>query len=173
MDEAGHGLEGRNPSGLERGCRRGCAHTRDRNPPGTGYTATVEQEPVAEDEGVVASGTSLVEIAEVERILEQAAAGPLPPFSAAELAYAHDRSDPARRLAARLAAKRAAAAALGPGTEPADVEVYRDHYGPPSLRFHGRAVARLEAMGVGRTLVSLTHERTHAAAVVLLLREVL
>ena len=97
--------------------------------------------------------------------------GAVPPFSAAELAYARERSDPARRLAARLAAKRAAAAALGPGTEATDIEVRRDRYGPPSLRFSRRAEARLEAMGVRRTLVSLTHERTHAAAAVLLLRE--
>jgi holo-[acyl-carrier protein] synthase len=125
------------------------------------------------NDGVVASATSLVEIAEVERILERVSAQDALPFSAAELAYARDRSDPARRLAARLAAKRAAVALLGPGTEAADVEVLRDPYGPPCLRFSKKAEARLEAMGVGRTLVSLTHERTHAAAAVLLLREVL
>jgi len=138
---------------------------------GGGYTAIVERNHVGESDGVVASGTSLVEIAEVERILERAPVEAVSPFSPAELAYARERSDPARRLAARLAAKRAAATALGPGTEATDIAVHRDRYGPPSLRFSRRAEARLEAMGVRRTLVSLTHERTHAAAVVLLLRE--
>jgi holo-[acyl-carrier protein] synthase len=131
----------------------------------------VGQSHAGESDGVVASETALVEIAEVERILERAPVGAVPPFSAAELAYARSRSDPARRLAARLAAKRAAAAVLGHGTVANDIEVHRDRYGPPSLRFSRSAEARLEAMGVRRTLVSLTHERTHAAAVVLLLRE--
>jgi phosphopantetheinyl transferase (holo-ACP synthase) len=85
----------------------------------------VGQSHLEASDGVVASATSLVEIAEVERILECASGEDAPPFSAAELAYARNRSDPARRLAARLAAKRAAVALLGPGTEAADVEVIR------------------------------------------------
>jgi holo-[acyl-carrier protein] synthase len=128
-----------------------------------------DPEPAGDErEGVVAGVLRLVAIEEVERLLGPGEAEH--PFSAAELAYARDRADPARRLAARLAAKRAAAAALGPGTEPADVEVLRERYGPPALRFSPRAALRLGELGVGRALVSLTHERTHAAAVVLLLR---
>ena len=114
----------------------------------------------------------LVEIAEVEALLVgKDLEGAIPPFSAGEVAYARAKSDPARRLAARLAAKRATAQALGDGIEPGDTEVQRGSYGPPRLRLSARAGERLRALGAARALVSLTHERAHAAASVLLVRE--
>lgn len=124
------------------------------------------------EDGVVASALVLVEIAEVEILLEgKVLEGEIPPFSPGEVEYAAARSDPARRLAARLAAKRAVAQALGHGVEPIDTEVRRGSYGPPHLRFSARAEKCLRALGATGALVSLTHERAHAAASVLLLRE--
>ncbi|MEE8217335.1 MAG: ACP synthase [Vicinamibacteria bacterium] len=120
------------------------------------------------ENGVVASAFALVEIDEVARL--RRAGGPAA-FSAGEEAYAEARRDPDRRLAARLAAKRAACRLLGGDTEPGDVEVVRGRYGPPALRLSERAAERMRALGARATLVSLTHERRHAAAVVLLLRE--
>jgi holo-[acyl-carrier protein] synthase len=119
------------------------------------------------DEGVVAEGMAFVEVAEVERLLR---GGGTSPFSAAELEYARSKSDPERRLAARLAAKRAASRLLGDGFAPEDVEVVRGR-GAPTLRFSPAAAARLAALGASRALVSLTHERKDAAASVLLLRD--
>ena len=121
---------------------------------------------------MVASALVLVEVAEVEDLLRgKDQDGEIPPFSAGEIAYARSKLDPARRLAARLAAKRAAAQALGEGIEPSDTEVQRGRYGPPRLRLSARAEKRLQALGAARALVSLTHERSHAAASVLLVRE--
>jgi holo-[acyl-carrier protein] synthase len=123
---------------------------------------------VSED-GVVASALVLVEIAEVEALLAgRTLDGAIPPFSKGEVAYARSKSDPVRRLAARLAAKRAAAQALGGDIEAGDAEVRRGRYGPPSLSLSARAEERLRALGAARALVSLTHERAHAAASVLL-----
>jgi holo-[acyl-carrier-protein] synthase len=116
-------------------------------------------------DGVVASAFEVLEIAEVGPLL---ASGDHP-FSDEELAFARARSDPERRLAARLAAKRAAARLLGGDVSPADVEVSRRPGAPPRLRLSPRAQDRLRALGAGDTLVSLTHERRHAAAAVLLL----
>jgi holo-[acyl-carrier protein] synthase len=121
-----------------------------------------------DDRGVVASALEVVEIAEAERLLEQGEAGP---FSAAERAYALAKRDPVRRLAARLAAKRAAARLLGADVGPADVEVLRGSFGPPRLAFSERAARRLAALGAARALVSLTHGIEQAAASVLLLRD--
>jgi holo-[acyl-carrier protein] synthase len=122
-------------------------------------------------DGVVASALVVVEVAEVEMLLAGKPEGSeVPPFLAGEIAYARSKSDPARRLAARLAAKRAAAQALGDGFEPRDAEVQRGRYGPPRLLLSARADERLRAMGATHALVSLTHERTHAAACVLLVR---
>ncbi len=118
------------------------------------------------DDGVLASRVEVVPVAELEALLAGAGAGP--PFSAAELAYAEAKSDPARRLAARLAAKRAAARLLGGPVTPEDVEVVRGAYGPPALRLSARGHERLRELGAARLLVSLTHERAHAAALVVM-----
>jgi phosphopantetheinyl transferase (holo-ACP synthase) len=139
-------------------------------------------------EGVVARALVVLEIDEVERLL---AAGGNGPFTDAELAYARSKSDPTRRLAARLAAKQAVREVLDVAVE--SVEVVAGRGGPPTLRllgsaagrlrdvevmrgrgaprldFAARAQALLAARGADRVLVSLTHERRHAAAVVLVL----
>jgi holo-[acyl-carrier protein] synthase len=124
-----------------------------------------------EHEGVVAAAFEIVEVAEAERLLAASAGrSQVPPFSAEELVYARGKSDPERRLAARLAAKRAAVRALGPGVLEHEIEVRRERYGAPRLHLSARAHARLRERGADRALVSLTHERLHAAASVLLLR---
>jgi holo-[acyl-carrier protein] synthase len=119
-------------------------------------------------DGVVASGVEIVALEEAEALLAEGADSV---FSPAELAFARARVDPARRLAARLAAKRAAVQLLGGGAAPLEVEVLRADYGPPRLVLSGRARERLQALGASHALVSLTHERRHAAALVLLLRD--
>jgi holo-[acyl-carrier protein] synthase len=119
------------------------------------------------DEGVVARAIEIIEIDEVRHLLGTPEAAC---FSEGERAYAGSKSDPERRLAARLAAKRATSRLLGSPVTPADVEVLRDRPGPPRLRLSPRAQARLLALGAAEALVSLTHERHHAAAAVLLLR---
>lgn len=121
------------------------------------------------EEGVVASAVCVVALEEVEALLAQGGGSSV--FSDGELAFAHARVDPARRLAARLAAKRAAVRLLGPDAREREVEIVRGDYGPPRLRLHGGARERLTTLGAARALVSLTHERRHAAALVLLLRD--
>jgi len=114
------------------------------------------------DESVLARALELVDIDEVD--VDD------PVFTPDERAYAVSKSDPRRRLAARLAAKRAAVRALGGAAAPHEVEVRRGPGGPPRLRLHGRAEEALRALGGGGTLVSLTHGVRHAAAAVLVLR---
>ena len=109
----------------------------------------------------------ILDIAEVAGLLAPGAAHP---FTAAEMAYARAKSDPERRLAARLAAKRAAARLLGGGAQPSEVEVRRGAGGPPRLELSGQARERMAALGADRAIVSLTHGREQAAAAVLLLR---
>jgi holo-[acyl-carrier protein] synthase len=133
---------------------------------GPGLTLPAVSERLSDDD-VVASGVEIVEVEEAERLMAPGGAGP---FSEGELRYALERVDPARRLAARLAAKRAAVRLLGGGACEREVEVERGAYGPPSLRLSGAAGERLLELGASRALVSLTHERRHAAALVLLLR---
>jgi holo-[acyl-carrier-protein] synthase len=122
---------------------------------------------VEPDDGVIAETIEVLLIAEVGPLLADGGCGP---FSEAELVYARDKSDPERRLAARLAAKRAAVRLLGAGVAETDVEVVRAPGGAPRLRLSPRGQAALQRAGAGAALVSLTHGREHAAAAVLLVR---
>jgi phosphopantetheinyl transferase (holo-ACP synthase) len=117
-------------------------------------------------EGVLARALVVLGIAEAERLLVEGTPGV---FTSGELAYARSKSDPERRLAARLAAKRAVREMLGEDLALDEVDVVGRPGGPPTLRLSPRADARLRRRGGERLLLSLTHERRHAAAVVLLL----
>lgn len=74
-------------------------------------------------------------------------------------------------LAARWAAKEAFLKALGGDVRTIpyrDVEVVRDPRGPVALALYGRAEAALAERGGARVHLSLSHERTHALAVVVI-----
>ncbi len=116
--------------------------------------------------GVLAEALEVVEIAAVARGLAQGTLSAA--FSARELEYARSKPDPARRLAARLAAKRGALRLLGPGLDDGDVEVLPARGGPPGLALSPRAARRLAGLGAGAAVVSLTHGVEQAAAWVLL-----
>ncbi len=57
---------------------------------------------------------------------------------------------------------------LGPGHLLRMVEVVRERGGAPGIRLHDAAAARAAALGATRTLLSISHERTFAAAVAVL-----
>jgi holo-[acyl-carrier protein] synthase len=84
-------------------------------------------------------------------------------------ALAH-RRDRAVALAGRWAAKEAAVKAfLGrAGALWHDFEVRRGVLGEPEMHFQGRAALVADRLGVGRALVSITHDAGVAAAVVVL-----
>jgi holo-[acyl-carrier protein] synthase len=92
-------------------------------------------------------------------------------FTAGETAYCLAMADPVPHLAARFAAKEAAAKALGCGIGPdlafRDAEVVRGPAGRPQLRLAPAAAAFAAARGFSRFDLSLSHTREHAIAVVL------
>lgn len=72
-------------------------------------------------------------------------------------------------LAARFAAKEAAAKALGCGIGQVhwqDIEILRDQQGGPRLRLHGPAQQQAAALGLTTWAVSLSHTHEHAVALV-------
>ncbi len=95
-------------------------------------------------------------------------------YTEGEIAYCNRKRDPAPSLAARFAAKEAAAKALGTGLSRGvfwtDLEVVRGRGGPPVLVFHGGAAERLAVVGASSSLLTLTHARDLAFAQVMLLR---
>jgi len=92
-------------------------------------------------------------------------------YTEGEIAYCQQKRDATSSFAARFAAKEAAMKALGTGHSRGvlwrDIEVVR-HQGPPALRFHGGATARLEALGATGSLMTITHSRELAMAQVML-----
>lgn len=80
------------------------------------------------------------------------------------------KSNPASRIAARFAAKEAAAKALGVGFRGIgwkDVEVTRRDSGEPGLVLHDRAAQVAMRRGLERFEVTLSHERDFAVAFVI------
>jgi len=116
------------------------------------------------------SGVDLIEIDRMrdalrrhpERLLQRV-------FTPCEIAQCGGRVE---SLAARFAAKEAAAKALGTGVWRSqicwtDIETVRDEQtGAPTLRLHGGAQARAAALHWREWTVSLSHDRGHAIAFV-------
>ena len=123
---------------------------------------------------IVGIGVDLVDIPRLRETLErfgERARQRL--FTEGELAYADRRSDPARHLAGRFAAKEAAykalaGSAVARGIGWRDVEVVSEVDGRPGLRLHGLAAARARELGLVAVWVSLTHADNVAAATVVL-----
>lgn len=125
-------------------------------------------------ERILGLGTDLVEIARLEesvakfgdRFLEKV-------FLPSEICYAQSQARPAVHLAARFAAKEAAAKAFGTGIGDSlpwlGLEIGRHAHGEPFLRFHASATDLARSRGVTRSLLSLSHTQTLASATVTLI----
>lgn len=90
-----------------------------------------------------------------------------------ECAYCLRHRDPAPQFAARFAAKEALVKAMGgnPGAmgwHDAEVLSPADRSGPPLMQVYGTGKAALDERNVSRIWLTLTHERTMAAAFVVL-----
>lgn len=122
---------------------------------------------------IIGVGIDLAEIGRIERGIERHGQRFLARlFTEDERAYCDARPRPAAHYAARFAAKEACAKALGSGIARGlrwtDIAVTRDAAGQPTLELSGLARELAGSLGVASIHLSLTHERTHTAAVVLL-----
>lgn len=112
-----------------------------------------------------------VDIIEIERLRQALRRRPRLAerlFTARERALCQQRADPAPCYAARFAAKEATAKAVGRWLRWHEVEVQTEPSGRPRLALAGEA-ARLAHLDEGaQLLVSLSHSRDHAIAVVAL-----
>lgn len=88
-------------------------------------------------------------------------------FTAAEQSYCESKRERYACYAVRFAAKEAVLKALGTGIADAkwsDVEVCKKVSGAPVIQLHGATAARARTRGVGKVLISLTHDRSKATA---------
>lgn len=121
---------------------------------------------------IVGIGIDLVDIARVERLLSDRKDRALRRlFTEAEVAYARARAEPARHLAARIAAKEATFKALtahpqARSIEWREMEVICGESGAPRLELSGLAASCAAELGANRWWISLTHSEAVAGAVV-------
>ncbi len=107
---------------------------------------------------IVGLGIDLAGIERVERLLHLYEQFPERVFTEHERAYASRFDRPARRYAARFAAKEAVMKSLGTGWRRIrwrDIEVTGG--GRPTVRLFGTAAARAEMLGVTEVLITITH----------------
>ncbi len=107
---------------------------------------------------ILGLGIDLADIERVHRLLEHYPQFSERCFTPHEREYAGRFANPARRYAARFAAKEAVMKSLGTGWRTirwTDIEVTGG--GRPRVRLFGTAAARAEALGVGEVLVTITH----------------
>jgi len=122
---------------------------------------------------IVGTGIDLTEIGRIQHSLDRYGQRFLDHiFTAAEQAYCLRKKKAAESLAARFAAKEAAAKALGTGISHGvnwlEIEVVREPSGRPTLQFHGRASEIAAHLGAVRTSLSITHSNETAMASVIL-----
>ena len=135
------------------------------NPPG-----------IPQGSNVVGVGIDQIEVSRIRDSLEKHGDHFLKKiFSAVEQDYCKDKVDPAPCLAARFAAKEAAAKAMGTGFGPEfgwlDCEISNGEAGEPVLSFSEKGQSLLKSKGGSRALISLTHLEAVASAIVILISE--
>jgi len=125
---------------------------------------------------ILGIGVDIVEIDRMQAMLETSGERLITRiFTEGEARYALARAEPALHFAARAAAKEATYKALS-GNHLAravgwkEIEVCLRTDGAPYLVLHGRAQERADELGVSRALISLTHSKAAAVAVVVLER---
>ena len=93
-------------------------------------------------------------------------------FSCSERAYCLSLQNPYPSLAARFAAKEAASKAFSTGIGKAfswqSAFVYKGPQGEPILGLDAKGQSLLEALGAKKALISLSHTKTLAQAIVIL-----
>ncbi|MDQ1713999.1 MAG: holo-[acyl-carrier protein] synthase [Frankiaceae bacterium] len=118
---------------------------------------------------VIGVGVDIVDVARLSRVLARTPGVAGRVFAVGERSYAGDSGEVSiRRLAARYAAKEAAAKALGSPAKARwrEIEVVVDEDGRPALLVTGRTAEVAAVAGIRSWHVSLTHDGGVAVAVV-------
>ena len=117
-------------------------------------------------------GTDIIEVERIAaKIIKESGFRELV-FSENEIAYCESKTGKFEHYAARFAAKEAFFKALGTGwlegTYFNEIEIVHDSYGKPEIVLLGQTQKTLSAWGINKILVSLSHVKTMATAVVII-----
>lgn len=117
-------------------------------------------------------GTDMIEVERVAEKINKGQGFRELIFSAGEIAYCESKGNKFQHYAARFAAKEAFYKALGTGWETGtffnEIEVVHDDKGKPELILSGQTQKTLATWGINKILVSLSHLKDIASAVVII-----
>ena len=115
---------------------------------------------------IIGIGVDVVEVDRIRKLLESRPGFRDRVFTSSEIVDCQNEADPTPCYAARWAAREAATKALGgvPGRDWHDIAIRRGPEGEPRLVLSGTAQRRADELGAHEVLVSLSHERSVAAA---------
>jgi holo-[acyl-carrier protein] synthase len=121
---------------------------------------------------VIGVGVDIVEIRRISQALTGSQSMAKRVFTEKEIAYCGQRKTQFQHYAGRFAAKEAALKALGTGWQGGirwtDVEVVPGNCGKPELCLYGKARELFQKSGAHRALLSITHSKEYAVAMVVL-----
>jgi holo-[acyl-carrier protein] synthase len=115
---------------------------------------------------ILGIGVDVVEVDRIRTLLDSRPGFRERVFTTSEITDCESEADPAPCFAARWAAREAATKALGgvPDLGWREIAVTRGPEGDPHLTLDGKARNRAEELGAEDVLVSLSHEKSVAAA---------
>lgn len=118
-------------------------------------------------------GTDIVEVQRVEEKIRKGNGFRELVFTPYEIAYCEERAACYEHYAVRFAAKEALLKALGTGWGNGgvnfnEIEVRNNTAGRPELHFIGNAAARYDELNIKQILVSLSHIKSTAVAMVII-----
>jgi holo-[acyl-carrier protein] synthase len=117
-------------------------------------------------------GIDMVEVDRIAGMISKEAGFKELVFSAGEIGYCETKANKFEHYAARFAAKEAFFKALGTGwaegTAFSEVEITNDASGRPDLNLLGKTRDKLAPLKIIKILVSLSHIKTIASAVVII-----
>lgn len=128
---------------------------------------------------ILGLGTDISSIAEFnERLLDPASSFIDAHFTKAEIDYcrAQTSGNPAQHFAARYSAKEAVIKALDQARKEKfppikvdykEIEVFNDGSGRPEITLHGDFMKMSKALGIRNMVLSVSHDRDYATAVVI------
>ena len=121
---------------------------------------------------ILGIGTDIVDVGRIERSMSRNPRLGEKLFTEAERAYCEGRASRYQSYAARFAAKEAVMKAIGTGWDGyinwQDIEVCSDALGKPGIICHNAVRSFMEEHHVREIHISLSHEKTHAIAYVIL-----
>jgi len=121
---------------------------------------------------IIGIGCDIVAVARIKRAIDNNPRFVEKLFTPGEIAYCSAKANYAQSYAARFAAKEAVMKALGTGWDGkvnwADIEVLTADSGCPYVNLSGGAKSLCEQRQVNNIQLSLSHEKEHALAFVIL-----